>query len=159
MELFEDNTKGAIFSKDQNQRYMLFRIWDVALPKVMFIGLNPSTADEHKNDPTINRVMEIAKHNGFGGIYMLNLFSCVTPKPEEITWCELSKEINLKTLLAYAKLSSTIVFAWGNFKEAQTYGNDVIAPLFPNSYCLKKNKNGSPKHPLYCKKETKLIKF
>ena len=54
--LFSD----AFFSKDRLYRYALWRIWDNELPKVLFIGLNPSTADEVKDDPTIRRCIRYA---------------------------------------------------------------------------------------------------
>ena len=52
--MFDNIIKSdALFSKDRVYRYALWRIWDLKKPKVLFIGLNPSTADEIKNDPTI----------------------------------------------------------------------------------------------------------
>ncbi len=55
-------------------RYALWRIWDDAKPLVMFIGLNPSTADETEDDPTIRRCISFAQNWGYGGLYMANLF-------------------------------------------------------------------------------------
>jgi hypothetical protein len=56
---------GAEFSKDRIHRYALYRIWDESKPLIMFIGLNPSTADENKDDPTIKRCVAFAKHWGY----------------------------------------------------------------------------------------------
>ena len=56
-DLFDDN--GADFSPDRKHRYSLWRIWDRSKPLVMFIGLNPSTANESDNDPTIRSVCRI----------------------------------------------------------------------------------------------------
>lgn len=58
---------GADFSNDRKYRYALWRIWDRTKPLVMFIGLNPSTANETENDPTIKSVGRISKNNGYGG--------------------------------------------------------------------------------------------
>lgn len=66
---------NAILSEDRKYRYVLSRIWDESKPMVMIIGLNPSTADETKNDPTIIRCIDFAKSWGYGGVYMLNLFA------------------------------------------------------------------------------------
>lgn len=55
---------GAIFSDDRKYRFALFRMWDLKAPNVMFIGLNPSTANEHDNDPTIRPRYKI--RNGLG---------------------------------------------------------------------------------------------
>ena len=65
----------ATFSDDRVHRYALWRIWDESLPKVLFIGLNPSTATETKNDPTIRRCMGYAKDWGYGGYIMGNIFA------------------------------------------------------------------------------------
>ena len=49
---------GALFSRDKKYRYALWRVWDFDSPSVMFIGLNPSTANEKVNDPTILRLLK-----------------------------------------------------------------------------------------------------
>jgi len=64
---------GAEFSECRKYRYALWRIWDKSKPLVMFIGLNPSTANENVDDPTIRSVCRMTKNNGYGGVYMMNL--------------------------------------------------------------------------------------
>ena len=66
---------GANFSRCRQFRYTLWRRWDKTLPPVMMIGLNPSTADAHRNDPTIRRCIGFAKRWGHGGLVMTNLFA------------------------------------------------------------------------------------
>ena len=66
---------GAGFSLCRTWRYKLWRRWSSAGPIVAFIGLNPSTADELNDDPTIRRCIGFARHWGFGGMYMLNVFA------------------------------------------------------------------------------------
>ena len=56
-------------------RYDLWRVWDSQKENVCFIGLNPSTADENKDDPTIRRCMAFAMAWGYGSLCMLNLFA------------------------------------------------------------------------------------
>ena len=68
----QEEESGAEFSEDRKYRFCLFRIWDRNLPLVMFIGLNPSTANETDSDPTIRSCGRIAKANGYGGFYMMN---------------------------------------------------------------------------------------
>ena len=48
-------TSDAIISDDKKYRYLLTRIWDNDKRMVNFIGLNPSTADQIDNDPTMRR--------------------------------------------------------------------------------------------------------
>lgn len=155
-DLFGNVTKGACFDESRKNRYYLFRIWDKSKPMVSFIGLNPSTANEHTNDNTITKVMKIAAHNGYGGVYMLNLYPCVTPHPHEIVNDIKSTRINSLFMEEYSK--NNVVFAWGNFKQAQEISRGVV-DWFQTPLCIAQNKNGSPKHPLYCKDNSKLIPF
>ena len=151
--------KGAEFSRDRKYRYSLWRIWDSALPYVMFIGLNPSTANEDENDATIRSVERISKHNGYGGFYMMNCFPYVSTDPKKLYCCSHSvyNEECLKTVSEHCK---DVIFAWGNFEVVKKLGVDyILSRLFPNALTLGHNKSGSPKHPLYCKTETILTKF
>jgi hypothetical protein len=57
----QDDRHGAVFSDDREYRYRLWRTWDVDKPTAAFVMLNPSTADETENDPTIRRCIGFAK--------------------------------------------------------------------------------------------------
>lgn len=74
----------AILSVDRKYRYVLTRTWDETLPNIMFVGLNPSTADETTDDPTIRRCINFAKSWGYGGLYMVNLFAYRSTNPNNI---------------------------------------------------------------------------
>lgn len=79
---------GAIFSDNaRNHRFALWRVWDKTLDNLFFIGLNPSTAEHYRDDPTIRRLIGFAKAWGFGGLFAGNLFNLVPgglrPGPEE----------------------------------------------------------------------------
>ncbi len=65
-------------------RYELRRIFDPNLPKILFIGCNPSTADEVKDDPTIRRCIRFSKGWGFGCLLVGNLFACRATDPGEL---------------------------------------------------------------------------
>ena len=75
---------GAEFSKDRIHRYALYRVWDESKPLIMLIGLNPSTADENKDDPTIKRCVSFAKHWGYGGLIMVNIFAYRATDPRKM---------------------------------------------------------------------------
>lgn len=156
-DLFIEIEDGAIFSKCRKYRYALWRIWDNNKPFIMFIGLNPSTANETKNDPTIRRVVQFASKWGYGGVYMTNLFAYVTAYPEKLKTCEDPLKDNDKWLKKISVKVEKIVFAWGSFKEAEERAKEVINMF--DGYALIINKDGSPRHPLYIKNDTKLIKF
>lgn len=158
-DLFGNITKAACFTAGRKHRFWLSRVWDKTKPEVAFIGLNPSTANEDENDNTITKVIKIAAHNGYGSVTMLNLYPCVTPYPQQIA--ELidpaHTATNSKCLEEHTD-DCDVVFCWGNFKEAQQIGKNVIE-WFDKPLCIAQNKNGSPKHPLYCKDDSKLIPF
>lgn len=65
----------AELSKCRTYRYALWRTWDESKPFAMFVGLNPSTADELEDDPTIRRCINFSKLWGYGGLCMVNLFA------------------------------------------------------------------------------------
>ena len=65
----------AELSDCKRYRYVLYRTWDKNKREVMFIGLNPSTADEINDDITIRRCISYTKQWGYGGIIMSNLFA------------------------------------------------------------------------------------
>lgn len=139
---------GATFSDCRKYRYCLWRIWDYDKPRIMFIGLNPSTADETQNDPTIRRVIGFGKSWGYGGIFMCNLFAIVSADPAILKTTTDPIGYNDRYLLQYSESAKDILFGWGNFKEA-TERAKYVSGLFPNALCLGKNQNGTPKHPLY----------
>ena len=151
---------GAEFSECRKYRYALWRVWDESKPLVMFIGLNPSTANEVDNDPTIRSVGRIAKANGYGGFYMMNCWAYVATKPENLVIDRLSYQYNNDWLNIISGKCKDVVFAWGSFAIVAEKGRDKeLAEMFPNAKALFINKNGSPKHPLYCKSDTQLVSW
>lgn len=149
---------GATFSDDRKYRYALWRIWDYNKPLVMFIGLNPSTANENEPDNTIKKVIKIATNNGYGGLYMMNLFAIISSNPQILVTCENPIADNDKHLGQVANITKDVVFCWGVFKQIR--GRDqFVKRIFPQALCLKHTKNGSPWHPLYCKDDTILKPF
>lgn len=151
---------GADFSHNRKHRFSLWRIWDESMPLALFIGLNPSTANEAEADPTIRSVTRIARHNGYGGFYMMNCWSFVSSDPDLLETNPMADEQNSILLSLIAGKCKDVVFAWGNFKIVRQQGRDAeLVELFPNALCLKQNKNGSPMHPLFCKGSTPLIPY
>ena len=147
---------GAIFSDCRKYRYALWRTWDEEKPILSVIGLNPSTANETMDDPTIKRVKAIARNLGYGGIVMLNLFAIISPDPKVLKSTADPLGDNDRWLKEYG--SGDVVFAWGNFKEATGRAKEVSA-MFPNAKAFYINKNGSPKHPLYCRADIQPVTF
>lgn len=64
-------------------RYRLGRYWDNKKRNVLFIGLNPSTADAYEDDATIRRLIGFSKDWGFGGLTIVNLFAYRSTDPKK----------------------------------------------------------------------------
>lgn len=149
---------GAEFSTCKRYRYALWRRWngDGEHGQVMFVGLNPSTADEVSNDATTRRCIQFAKSWGYDEVMIVNVFGLCSLKPaglkQGIDPVGVSNDQAMRDRLDKAAL---IVAAWGNHcpieRERQVYKlvNRTI-------YCLGKTKSGRPRHPLYLPKNTEL---
>lgn len=150
--------KEAFFSPCRQYRYRLDRIWNRNLPIAMCIGLNPSTADQHEDDPTIESIIRILTHNGYGALLMCNVFAIISPNPEDIRSCPDPVKDNDKWLVEAVEYSHAQILCYGNFKQVN-YRLPFIKSIIKNPMCLGHNKNGSPVHPLYKKSTTPIIKF
>ena len=149
----------ANFSNCRKYRYALWRIWDESKPYVMFIGLNPSTADETKNDQTINRCINYSKDWGYGGLCMANLFAFRATAPSDMMASdEPIGSDNDEWIKKLAKEAGVIVAAWGNDGSYLERSKDV-RNMIPDLMCLKINKSGEPAHPLYQPGTAKPIKW
>ena len=148
---------GADFSHCKKYRYRLWRIWDDTLPLIMVIGLNPSTADEINDDNTVRNVGKMVKHNGYGGFYMMNSFPFISTDPKQLT--DLSNnDANDIFLLSTSTICKDVLFAWGSFKVMKETGRDKeLMEMFSSALVINKNKDGSPKHPLYLSSKTIFI--
>ncbi len=151
--------KDATLNEDRRYRYSLIREWDAEKPKVLFIGLNPSTADETEDDATIRRCIGFAKRWGFGAILVGNLFAIRSKDPAVLY--ETKDPIGPENDVYLAKMAqeaSLIVAAWGNNGGYRNRSEEVSA-LFPQMKCLGVNKTGEPKHPLYVPSDQALMDF
>ena len=151
--------KKANISKDKIYRYTLSRTWDSTKPTVLFIGLNLSIADENIDDPTITRCINFAKDWGYGTLLMANLFAFRSTYPKEIYLIDdpIGKD-NDHYILECVKQSNLIIACWGN-NGTYMDREKIIKELVPNLYCLQKNKNGTPHHPLRLPRDINPIPF
>lgn len=149
----------AKLSQCRKYRYALWRTWDDSKPHVMFVCLNPSTADENTDDPTLRKCISYAKSWGYGGVCMANLFAFRATDPLEMKAAkDPIGKVNDKWLLDLAKDAGLLVAAWGNDGSFMNRSKEVIS-LLPNLHCLKLNKSGEPAHPLYQKAKLEPIKI
>ena len=151
--------KNAIFSDCRKYRYALSRTWNGKKKTILFIGLNPSTANEKIDDPTIRRCINYAQNWGYGSLLMVNLFAYRATMPSELKNVKnpIGNDNDLH-IIELSKKADIAVAAWGN--EGNLLNRDKeVKKILPNLMCLKINKSGQPAHPLYQKKDLKLIKY
>lgn len=151
---------AASISQCGEYRYALHRTWEFTRPTCVFVGLNPSTADGNKDDPTIRRCVRFAADWGYGGLVMLNLFAFRATNPKDMLASNDpvgSKNDNFLKMYTTSSDVKLVVAAWG---ANETNGRDVevrkmLAERGVSLHHLGLTKNGSPKHPLYLRADTK----
>lgn len=143
--------RSATFSQCGQYRYSLQRIWFPDQKPVMFIGLNPSTADAEMDDPTIRRCMRFAQDWGFGGLVMTNLFAYRSTDPRNLSLAEDPIGPDNNQWIETMSLScDLVVAAWGNH-GSYLNRSSAMRSLFPDLHCIQLNRSGEPAHPLYLK--------
>lgn len=151
--------KTAHISDDGLYRYSLSRVWDRSKPMVLWIMLNPSTADGIKDDRTIRKIGKFSDDFGFGGMWVGNLFAFRATDPSDVKkrigeGGDVIGELTDKwlKLMSTKSNTTTIVFGWG--KNANEINDDrpkKIIGMFPEAKALALNKDDSPAHPLFLK--------
>jgi len=148
----------ARWSHCRSYRYLLARRWGLG-PTVTYIMLNPSTADEVQNDPTVERCQRRAIADGFDGLNVVNLFAYRATDPAEMKKAldPVGQENGLH-ILAAALMSKRVVCAWGSHGNFNGRADEVLSLLRMvkvQPFCLGLNQDGQPKHPLYVGYEVK----
>lgn len=125
----------------------------------MFVGLNPSTADETQDDPTIRRCMDFARRWGFGALCMTNLFAWRDTKPENMKKAtDPIGPLNDFYLSRLARDAGIVIAAWGkhgSHLRRADYFKSLTSEAGFDLYALRLNGDGSPEHPLYIPATTK----
>ena len=160
-------TPLAVFSDDRRYRYFLSR--DLGFQgegAMMFTMLNPSTADERRDDATIRRCIRFARRWGFGKLYITNLSPLRATDPKKLLAAGLEPddvwEQNLDHILAASGSSGLVVAAWGNQGDAGGRAGRVLAAfrdVGQEAHCLGVTKRGQPLHPLYVPASTVPVVF
>ncbi len=152
------HTKGdapstAIYSDCERYRYALTRVWDNAGTRVHFVMLNPSTATEVQNDPTVERCERRARALGCGSFTVTNIFAWRDTDPRMMKAArEPVGPANDEMILKMCNEADQIIAAWGTHGAHLDRGAAVEALLREHGkplYYLGLSKAGHPKHPLY----------
>jgi hypothetical protein len=145
-------SRQTIFSPCRQYRYTLWRTWNMYRPGYLqVIGLNPSTADETQDDPTIRRCISFAQLWGYGALCVTNLFAYRATNPRALY--EVSDPVghdNDRYIANIACDASLILAAWGTHGAYQGRWQHVAGIVAgPKLMCLGTTKHGFPRHPLY----------
>jgi hypothetical protein len=151
------------FSPDRRHRYSLVHRWNPLFGDrlILWIGLNPSTADEQQLDPTLTRIRSFSQREGFDGFWMANLFGLRTPYPKEMMADpDPVGPGNDAALLEAADRCERIVAAWGAGGDFQGRATAVAKLLSGRElWCLGTTQDGQPRHPLYVAGNAPLVRW
>lgn len=170
--LFEAGTPGvtawADFDTEHRHRYALGRRWEPG-PLMLFVMLNPSTADERRLDPTTRRCEGFARREGFGGFEVVNLFSFIATDPAELRYRRLLTGPGWEDSMRCAvRRAGAVVCAWGaswrslpSLAVNRAHVGQVTRMLREHADldCLGTTAQGDPRHPLYLARDTPLESF
>jgi hypothetical protein len=167
LRLAGDVVSAAAFSPCRRWRWWLERRWDgrpIGSPGIVAaIGMNPSTADEAADDPTVAGIMWRARHRwGAGGCVMLNAFAYrATDKARLLEVTDPVGAENDTAIRFHAARASLLLAAWGRPPAPLAGRGAEVASLLRSiglrAKCLGWNADGSPKHPLYIRRDAPLL--
>lgn len=153
-----------------NHRYWLTRTWNPKRPRVTFVGLNPSTADDRQDDATIRKCIGFAKLWDMGELLMLNLWTYRATNPDDLVVADamlmlVGDRVEEQAAFNLIHPGELVVCAWGATAKSIRGGTQpkrMIGRLLQRKAkvrALHINKDGSPKHPLYVSYGAKLLHY
>jgi hypothetical protein len=144
----------AVFDRGRTYRYLLTRVWDTGRPLIVYVMLNPSTADALKADPTIRRCTGFARRERAGGLVVVNLFALRATNPQRLRDHEAPVgPCNDAFIRQAVRVSGgRVVAAWGAAGVEHGRDRQVLTMLHrarASVQCLGVTATGQPRHPLY----------
>lgn len=170
----DEGVGWAEFSPCERYRYRLGRSWAPPGPRLIFVGLNPSTAEAGFDDPTIRKICGYAIRWGFTGLDMLNLFALRSTDPLGLSKPPPAGPVGPGNATAIARAfesarmrADRVVFGWGNNVRlapgghvwAERVKSTAIDILNMEVWCFRMTKEGQPQHPLYLSDRANLIRM
>jgi hypothetical protein len=158
--------REATISRCGKYRYTLYRRWALGpaaadQKPVLWIMLNPSTADHRTDDNTIRRCVDFSKRWGYSSLYVANLYAWRTTYPHELRLVDdaTARGPENQQFIEYlVSRSALVVCAWGGAVRHQQATRDQLNCV-SEAWCLGKTKNGEPLHPLYLRGDTQLQRY
>jgi len=150
----------ATFNVARTHRYELTRVWDRDRAPAVFLMLNPSTATAFAPDPTITRCLGFARRENAGGLVVVNLFALRSTDPSVLDGHPNPVgRSNDRFILESVQDAAVVIAGWGVPGQLAGRDREVAALLAERGIelkCLGRNKDGSPKHPLYVRADQPL---
>ncbi|MEM9755524.1 MAG: DUF1643 domain-containing protein [Pseudomonadota bacterium] len=148
-----DAASVAVYSPCERYRYTLTRTWAPDGRRAAFVMLNPSTATEAQNDPTVERCERRARALGFGAFRVLNIFAWRDTDPRAMRAAPdpIGPENDL-AILKSVPWADCMICAWGSHGAHLNRGPQVERSLRgagADLFILGLTKDGHPRHPLY----------
>lgn len=142
---------SATLSPCEAYRYRLGRSWDADLEPLVWVMLNPSTADASRDDPTIRRVVDFTRAAGYGGCEVVNLYALRATDPKKLWTHPDPVGPNNDLHIEEVCRGRDVVAAWGAMAKpdralAVTH---LVRQVAKSLRCLGLTMGGAPKHPLY----------
>lgn len=156
-----DAASVAIYSDCEGYRYSLTRVWDPEGSRALFVMLNPSTATEVQNDPTVERCERRARALGFGAFQVCNIFAWRATDPRDMrAQADPVGPENDAAITEGCGWADKVICAWGTHGEHLNRGPAVETLIRGTDvlpYHLGLSKAGHPKHPLYISYAQQLV--
>ena len=143
----------AEYSPDQRARFWLSRSWGRDADRVLWIGMNPSTATEKVDDPTVRREQVMTKRLGLSTMVKVNLSAYRATFPADLTDAIVAEfhEDNMRTIDEFMRTAHTIVAAWGNPPPPLAHVPALVVGMARRHHkpllCLGTTTAGHPHHP------------
>lgn len=163
--------RWAEFDAKRKFRFLLGREWDPSLPRVCFVGLNPSDANEKRDDTTATKYVGFAARNGFGSYEAINRVPLIETEPRKMYWArrvgfpDLVYEKDMDAWHCATARAQVIVVAWGNLSRmefddiAQMQVHDYLKSRGKPVLCLGLTKSGFPRHASRLGYDTPLVPY
>jgi len=157
----------VVMSADTRYRQRMRRWMGAAFPEryILFIGMNPSTADANVDDPTCAREWTFARREGFSGMVKCNVgdYRATDPKMLVQPGIVAVSPANLPVIRQAASGAGRVILCHGKLNKALApAGKTIVETLRADGielWCFGTNADGSPKHPLYLRADTPLVPF
>lgn len=155
---------SASFSSDGVHRYELRREWDIRLPPFCAIMLNPSTADAHKNDPTVTRIIKRASLLRYGSIIVLNVGAGRNTDPK--LWLAMEDPVGPRNWAVMKRVlkevhdrNGIVLVGWGNHapRPLERRVVRIASEARVQLHCLGCTNTGRPKHPLHVAYQEEMV--